>query len=402
MSSGSARDGVRDAVVVGLGVMGRAACRALARRGRSVLGLDRRGPAHRLGSSHGESRLIRALYHEGAEYLPLLEEARSGWRRLEAEAGRTLLVQTGGLVIGPPDGSLATGCRAAAERSGLPCEELEPGEVGRRFPAFRVPGEATVVLDPGAGVLLARRCMEALRAGAEAAGAELRFRAGAEAWARREDAIEVETASGTVAARTLLLAAGGWTPELMAGERPPLTVERQTVHHFRPPDGEPAYGPDRFPVFLLEREDGSVVYGAPDLGSGVKVALHYGGDEGARPDEVRRPATAGEGREARRAVEDLLPGLPDEPSSSRACLYTNTPDRGFLLGNLEPAAPGPAHRDEPAGGRVAVATGFSGHGFKFAPAVGRAAADLLDDEPPSVDLSAFRPDRWGRPPGGRD
>lgn len=368
-----------DAVVVGLGVAGRAACRELARRGRRVLGLDRHGSAHRLGSSHGQSRLLRALYHESPYYVPLLRRARDAWRELERESGETLLLDTGGLVIGPPDGRLVVGSLATASERDVPCEELSAGEVERRFPAFEVPAGHRVLLDPGAGLLRADRCMSALRDGARGAGAELRFRDAARRWSRRDDGFLVETASGPVGARSLVVAAGGWTADLVGRDLLPLVVERQTVHRF-PSGGGPAYRPGRFPVFLLERTDGTVAYGAPDLGSGVKLAVHHGGETGARPEDVRRPAEAVEGRRARAAVDVLLPGLGDRPADSEACLYVNTPDRDFVIDRL-------------AEGSV-VATGFSGHGFKFAPAVAEAVGDLLAGGDASLDLSPFGLGRW--------
>ncbi|MFB6368077.1 MAG: FAD-dependent oxidoreductase, partial [Gemmatimonadota bacterium] len=107
-----------DVVVAGLGVAGSAAARELALRGHRVLGLDRHAEGHDRGGSHGESRLIRRVYYEGPHYVPLLGRAFRAWRELEERSGRELLLRTGGLTVGPPDGELAAGSRRAVREHG--------------------------------------------------------------------------------------------------------------------------------------------------------------------------------------------------------------------------------------------------------------------------------------------
>lgn len=367
-----------DVVVVGLGIAGSAAASELARRGHRVVGLDRYGPVHARGGSHGESRLVRAVYYEGPHYVPLLRRAYPAWRELEERSGRELMLRTGCLTVGPPDGELAAGSRRAAGEYDLELEELSPAAVRERYPAFRVPDGHVALLDPAAGVLRADRCLSVLRSEAREAGGELRFGEGVLDWRPLGEGLEVETAEGTIRADAGVLAAGGWSPEL-AGDTPlPLTVERQTVHHF-PPGERDAYGPGRFPVFLHEREDGTVAYGVADLGRGVKAAVHHGGKGVESPEEVDREVRPEEGGRARDAVRELLPGLAPDPVRSEVCLYANTPDRDFVVDRL------------PGG---VVACGFSGHGFKFAPVVAELVVDLLEGRTPEADLSPFRLGRW--------
>lgn len=386
-----------DAAVVGLGVMGSAAARELSRRGHRTVGLDRFSPRHERGSSHGESRLARMAYHEGAHYVPLLRRAYSGWRALEGQGSDRLFLRTGGLVIGPPEGALVAGSRRTAGACDLALEELDAEDLRERFPTFRLPPGHDALYDPSAGVLRADRCLAELRAGAREAGARLRFRHPVAGWAKRGDRWVVEPAdgaSGAVEADRLLVAAGGWTGELLAGGEfgldLPISVERQTVHWFRPGEDAGAFRPERFPVFLAEREGGGVVYGAPDLGGGVKAALHHGGRKGRRPGELSREVEPADGARAREAVGDLIPELAAEPHRSRVCLYANSPDGDFVVDRLRGDAAGGGS----GGGGPVVACGFSGHGFKFAPAVAEAAADLLEGTSPAVDLSPFRSDRW--------
>lgn len=385
-----------DAAVVGLGVMGSAAARELSRRGHRVIGLDRFGPGHERGGSHGESRLARTVYHEGPHYVPLLRRAYSAWRALEERTGERLLLRTGGLVMGPPEGELVAGSRRTARACDLDLEELDADELRNRFPAFRLPPGHAALHDPAAGVLRADRCLAALRAGAREAGARLRFRRPVRGWIRRRGrwALDpaADAAAGAVEADRLLVAAGGWTAELVERAELPLSVERQTVHWFRPGEGAEDFRPERFPVFLAERGGGGVVYGAPDLGTGVKAALHHGGGHASRPGELSREVEAADEAAVREAVGGLIPDLAPEPHRSRVCLYANSPDGEFVIDRLgSPSGPG-----APGDRGPVVACGFSGHGFKFAPAVGEAAADMLEGAQPAVDLSAFRSDRWRR------
>lgn len=367
-----------DVVVAGLGVAGSAAARELALRGHRVLGLDRHAEGHDRGGSHGESRLIRRVYYEGPHYVPLLGRAFRAWRELEESSGRKLLLRTGGLTVGPPDGELAAGSRRAVREHGLECRELSAGEVRERFPAFRVPPGRVALLDPGAGLLRADRCLSVLRSGARGAGAELRFGEGLRAWRETGEGVEVAVGDRTVRAGSVVLTAGGWSAGLAPEAGLRVAVERQTVHRFPPPADVPC-GPERFPVFLFEGGDGTVAYGAPDLGGGVKAAVHHGGERFRSPEQVDREVRPGEAARARAAVDDLLPSLGAEPVHSAVCLYAETPDRDFVIDRI------------PGG---AVATGFSGHGFKFAPVVAEAAADLVEGGSPAFDLEPFRLGRW--------
>src|SRR5213595_2500408 len=130
--------------------MGGAAAYHLARRGRRVLGLDRFAPPHAFGSSHGQTRIIREQYFEHPLYVPLVQRAYELWRELEQESGRSLMTITGGLMIGPRDGTVVTGTLRSAREHGLPHELLTAGEVRSRFPAFEIRDDLVAVLDPRA------------------------------------------------------------------------------------------------------------------------------------------------------------------------------------------------------------------------------------------------------------
>src|SRR5438067_6284100 len=162
-----------DVIVVGLGAMGSAAAYHLARRGQRVLGLDAFPAGHTLGSSHGETRIIRMAYFEHPNYVPLLRRAYELWEQVEREANTTLLHLTGGLFIGPPDGALVSGSLRSAQTYGLSHAVLDAAEIRRRFPILKVRDGEVGLFEERAGVLLPEVCIQVHADLAVAAGAEL-------------------------------------------------------------------------------------------------------------------------------------------------------------------------------------------------------------------------------------
>ena len=369
-----------DVVVVGLGAMGSAITRALARRGRRVVGLDRFSPPHALGSSHGRSRIIREAYFEHPAYVPLVQRAYELWAELEAESSRVLLQRTGGLMAGPSDGVLVAGARRSAEAHRLPCEELSGEEIRRRFPALSPLPGMVGLFEPRAGVLFPEACIEAALAGAARAGATLRLDEAVESWTADERGVSVRTARDTWSADELVFAAGAWLPRLVPGL--PLAVERQVLHWFEPLAGGTLLSPEACPIALWEFAPGRVFYTFPDLGEGVKAAIHHDG-EPSDPEQVRREVGAEDVAEVRSLLARLVPAAAGRLRDSCVCLYTNTPDQHFLL-DRHPRHP-----------RILLASPCSGHGFKFAPVVGEVVADLLTSGRCRFDLRPFALDRFG-------
>jgi sarcosine oxidase len=362
-----------DAIVLGLGGMGSAAARELARRGQRVLGLERYGPAHALGSSHGESRVYRQSYLEDPAYVPLLLRAWDRWQEL----GPGCFTATGGLYLGAPDGETFGGARLAAQQWGLPHEVLDAAAVADRFPTFALaPGELALY-ERRAGFARPEATVAAQLRLAAAAGAELRFDTPALSWSATPTGVRVETGAGPVEAGVLVLTAGPWMPAL-AGLRAPMVVERQ-VMHWLVPAGDP--GPyERMPVFIAGG-GADQVYGFPALGGRVKVALFRAGVP-TDPDTVDRTVSAAEVAELRARARQVLPGLTGPAAAASVCLYTTTPDHHFVIG------PHPEHPT------VMVAAGFSGHGFKFVPVVGEILADLALAGTTELPIGLFDPTRF--------
>jgi sarcosine oxidase len=368
-----------DAIVVGTGGMGSAAVLELARRGRRVLGLDRYGPAHALGSSHGASRIYRQSYLEDPAYVPLLLRAWDRWHRLVADSGSEVFVKTGGLYVGRPDGPTFGGSLRSAHQWDLPHEVLDPAAVARRFPTFRLAGDELALFEERAGYARPEATVAAQLRLAAAAGAELRFGEPVGSWEAGPPA-RVRTATGVHEADTVVLTPGAWAPEL-AGLDAPMVVERQVMHWVAPAGGIGPYAAN--PVFICG--DGpDQVYGFPAIdgpAGGVKVSFFRAG-EPTTPQTVDRTVRPTEVAELRRRAAEVLPGLTGPAVAATVCLYTTTPDEHFVVG------PHPAYEN------VVVACGFSGHGFKFVPVVGEILADLVIDGRTDHPIGLFDPRRF--------
>ncbi|MGH7665532.1 MAG: N-methyl-L-tryptophan oxidase [Gemmatimonadaceae bacterium] len=380
---------VHDVVIAGLGATGSSAAYELALRGARVIGFDLFRPPHTVGSTHGRTRIIREAYFEHPLYVPLIQRAYERWYELERDAGRELFVQTGGLMIGRPNSTLVAGARESAERHGLEFELLTGEELIRRFPPFAPDADVVGLFEPRAGLLLPEACVESFLDLARGRGATLKLDEPIVRWTATADGVEVVTERGTYSAGRLLIAAGPWIGSLLPELALPLTVERQLVHWFRPAGMERELRADRCPIALWELpraddQQGFMFAIFPDLGNGVKIGIHHEG-EATDPANIRREITAAEDDAVRALLARYLPAAAGEIIERRVCMYTNTPDQHFLI-DVHPAHP-----------QVLIASPCSGHGFKFASAVGEILADLLTDRRPRFDLTPFSMQRFRRP-----
>ncbi len=356
--------------------MGSAAAYHLARRGVEVVGFDRFQPPHAMGSSHGETRIIRVAYFEDPRYVPFVSRAWDLWLDLEMECERPLLRQTGGLMIGPPGGPVVAGALSSALAHGLPHERLDAATLMRRYPAHRVEPGDEAIWEPQAGYLDPEACVDAHVRAARIAGAELHGDEPVLDWRPDGEGVRVRTAKGECAAGRLIVAAGAWLPRLLPDLADRFSVARQPLFWFEPRSNAPLFDPGRFPIFIREHLPGRYVYGFPMIGGRVKFAIHMEG-EPADPDTVRRTAGDDEVEKLRAILDRCLPDAAGRCVDRAVCLYTNTADEHFRLG------PHPGHP------QVIVASCCSGHGFKFASAAGEVLADLATGEEPKVDLGLF-------------
>jgi sarcosine oxidase len=329
-----------DAVVVGGGVMGLASAHALRGLGREVVVLEQFRRGHKRGSSHGATRIFRLAYDDPG-WVRLAQESLSLWRDLEAESGERLLELDGLLDLTDDPAPIV----AALEACGTAYELLDPAETRRRFDLATQC--CKVVLQPEAGVVRADRASVAF-----GRGLEVREETRVRALDPGDGGVRVETERGAIEANVAVVAAGGWAKELLAGAGIdlPVVATRETVAYFE-------LATERPPPSVIDYRDGET-YALNALGR-LKVGLHRSGpptdpdDEGEADEDIVRRATEW----AQVAFRLARP----EPVAVETCIYTSTPDADFVLERHGP---------------IVVCSACSGHGFKFAPAVGRRAAEL--------------------------
>lgn len=345
----------RPVVVVGGGLAGSSAAWQLARRGVPVLLLEQFEPGHSRGASHGSSRIFRHAY-PNLHYIELARRALIGWRELEESDGSALLTLTGAVDHGDPARLRVLADALTSQR--VPHQLLEPIEAQQRWPGLRF--DTAVLHHQAAGRLHADRAVAALQRQAEAAGAEIRHRSPVHTVAATATGVDLLTDDGIITADQVVVAAGAWSSRLLTGPLtlPPIRTTEEQPAHFAARSAEWDW-----PSFIHHPgagHRGHQVYGlASD--DGIKVGEHGTGapvdpdQRDSRTDPVAR-------RRLTDYVETWLPGVDPSTASGINCLYSTTPDQHFLIDRSD---------------RVTVAAGFSGHGFKFGPAVGDLIADLV-------------------------
>ncbi len=363
--------------VIGCGAMGAASAWRLKTRGADVVAFDRFSPPHERGSTLGESRITRTAYMEGAFYVPLLRESFPLWRELEKASGEQLLTITGLLTIGPPDSEAITATQATAREQNLETHVLDASEMRKRYPGHIVADGEVGLLDPQAGFLRPEKAVEAM-----ARGIDVRRDSAVTAINFRADGVDVVTSAGAEGFDAAVISIGAWIRDFLPAL--PVSIERQPMVWLALQSGADWFTPDRFPVWLREGTPQGDAYGVPSLdGRSIKIGLHHGGDP-TQPDTVNRTVTDRDLDPIRFFVTQYLRGVTRHVARSVVCLYTNTPDRHFVIDF------------HPESSRAVVLSPCSGHGFKFAPVIGDIAADLLLDGRTPRDISRFSLKRFAQ------
>ncbi|MGN7470706.1 N-methyl-L-tryptophan oxidase [Brevibacillus sp. SAFN-007a] len=372
-----------EVIIVGAGSMGMAAGYYLAKRGASTLLLDAFDPPHTMGSHHGDTRIIRHAYGEGKQYVPFALRAQTLWAELEQASGAELFRQTGVLSAGAHDCAFLQEVRESAARYSLPLELLTAREVRERWAGIELPDHFYACLEPASGILYSENAIRAYRELAIASGATLLTNTRVTSLQTVGEDVIVRTDSASYRGKQLLVSAGAWSAPLLQdlGLSVPLVPTRKTVAWFGAEDR--LYGADRFPAFLFHLGD-SMFYGFPSIdGAGVKIGRHDGG-QASHPDMLERTfgSYLSDEGDVRAFLETYMPQAAGALRQGKVCLYTMTPDEHFVIDR---------HPDKP---HIVFAAGFSGHGFKFASAVGEAVSQLLLDGSSTLDLSMFSLSRF--------
>jgi sarcosine oxidase len=379
-----------DVAVVGLGAVGGATAYQLARQNARVLGIDRHAPPHALASSHGGTRITREAIGEGEHLTPLARRSHQLWREIEVQTGASLLSTSGVLIISSPNKTSFTHVEnffentiATARKHGIAHEVLDADAIRERYPQFRVHDEELGYFEPGAGFVRPEACIAAQLNLARRYGADIHISEHVKAFATTADEVLLTTEANEYRAKKVVLAPGAWLPDFLGtGVSGLFRVYRQMMFWFAGRDD--FFKPNRFPVFIWELSGPTqAIYGFPDVdGRGVKVATEQY-DIATMPGASDRHVLPEEAAAMHRnLIAPFLPRLSADCVSAAACLYTVTPDFGFVIDH------------HPQSERIILASCCSGHGFKHSAAIGEVlAAWALTGQSP-IDLTPFRLKRF--------
>lgn len=371
----------RSIAVVGTGTVGSMALLSLARRGVEDLhGFDAYAPGHDRGGYGGQTRIFRVAYKEGPEYVPLLQRSLQLWRQLEQDSGVSLLTLSGGLSIAPEGHPDLESVLRSIRAHDLPHELLTREEAGERFPHLPLgPGE-TAILDHTAGVLRPEQSVITAAEQAQKHGAQLHTYRRIEALVPDSDGVTVRTQDSERRFDHVILSPGPWSRELLELRELPLQVHQVTTMWFlaRTPQ---AFAPETSPIVIRSGDIAFSCFPAVD-GETVKVSLHSlprpHTNSAEKIDRNPDPQLLAAMREA---VITHLPDLIPDPVRIGTYADCFTPDNHGVIGSLDSLP------------HVTVATGFSAHGFKLAPAFGEILADLATTGATEHDIRHLTPSR---------
>jgi sarcosine oxidase len=379
-----AYSGRYDVIVVGVGGMGSATSYYLARRGKRVLGLERFGIPHAMGSSHGHTRIIRLAYYEHPSYVLLLKRAYELWREIQQTSGERLLHITESIDAGPEDSWVFKGSWESCRLHDLPHKVLTGAELHRHYPGYHLPADHLALVQPEGGFLTPEKCIVSYVMAAQARGTEIHARERVLEWEPLEGGVRVRTDRGLYEADKLVVTAGAWDGELLDVLDGLAVPERQVLAWLQPTRPE-RFRPDVFPVFNLLVDEGRF-YGFPVFGvPGFKFGKYHHLEEIVDPETVDREAHGYDEQLLRDFAGRYFPDGCGPTMDLQTCMFTNTPDNHFVL-DLHPDYP-----------QVSFASPCSGHGYKFASVIGEIMADLAETGITRHDISLFRLDRLTQP-----
>lgn len=371
-----------DVIIIGAGSMGMAAGYYLSKSGKKTLLLDSFNPPHNKGSHHGETRIIRHAYAEGEQYVPFVLKAQELWHELERVSGSQLFIKTGVLSVGSEKSDFIQNTISSANKYSLPLEVLDALQVHNRWSGITLPSDFIGCYEPTSGVLKCEESIKAYQELAELNGATILTNSRVKDISIHDGSVTIQTDKQTFHSESLVISAGAWSQNLLSllDLELPLSPVRKTFAWFNA--DEQIYHQNKFPAFAFDTPHG-IYYGFPSIdGSGLKVGRHDGG-ELINPDKTMREFGALAEDEGD-LVDFLNHYIPDigQLKYGKTCMYTLTPDEKFII-DLHPKY-----------SNIAIAAGFSGHGFKFSSAVGQALSNLIISGKNDIDISQFSINRF--------
>lgn len=380
-----------EVIVVGAGSMGMAAGYYLAERGVSTLMIDAFDPPHANGSHSGDTRLIRHACGEGLEYVPLALRAQKLWDDLQTKTNERIFTKTGVVTFGPSESLFVQTAIDGGHKYNLNHETLSADEINARWPGITVPDGQIGCYEPDAGMLFSENCIQAFRRLALDKGAELKINSPVMNIDIFDDSVKVDTDKESFTADKLIISGGAWNKKILDDLDLKIRIQpsRQTIAWFDSDDV--LYKADGFPGFFADVPTG-VYYGFPSIdGDGLKIGRYDNGDE-IDPAYYNKEFGAYEKDETdiRGFLCEYMKDANGSINIGKTCMFTNTPDENFVIDK---------HPDHE---HIAIAAGFSGHGYKFSSAVGEILSELVTGGETKQDISLFKATRPSLQPENED
>jgi monomeric sarcosine oxidase len=370
-------------IVVGGGIMGASAALALARLGRQVTLLDQNDIPNRLAASGDQLRTFRMTYGDDAFYTEMAAKSLPLWLSLCQDSSDKFVVQNGFLDLAVQAHGYEEQSLKVLKELRLPCSILEKTDLNRHYPMMNSRAFRFGLLHREGGMIWAIRAISAILGLAQRKGVKVRTHTQIAAVAKAQGAIKAlrDRSGKTWEAEQFLFAPGAWTPQLLGDYHLPLKVTRQQQIYLRPPCNRGRYREEHFPPFYVQSEG---FYGFPmHIHGFMKIGEIRKGAVGTPGDVDDREITPQFERKVRTFLKRFIPELSNfTEHEGHVCYYTSTKDNDFIVDRLPDAANG------------FLMAGFSGHGFKFAPLLGQAMAQLMVGGKSDLNLHRFRINRF--------
>ena len=370
-----ATDEVYDLAIIGLGAVGTFALDAAAQRGLKTVGIDQYVPPHAQGSTHGETRLIREAYGEGQTYIPLLRRSLEIWRQIDSDFGGDVFFETGVQYLGPANHSSMLDTRSAAGAYDILLTDYSQHPLGAPS-LFQTPDDWDHFYEHKAGYLKVENVILKLLQRAQTKSASVMTGTKFEALESRNSKFTIRMDNQVIVADKVIMALGPWAHQGLAFLDRHLELERHILHWFRSPDASFKHSKGFLP-FAVHLPGDRMFYGFPQNDQGlVKIAEHSSGRRFKRHEDMDRGISTDDIASAEAFRDQYLPSL-GALENSISCMYTMSPDGHFIVD----------HHPEHQG--VVFAAGLSGHGYKFATAMGDSLVEMAIDGKSKLDWSFF-------------
>jgi sarcosine oxidase len=370
-----------DVAVIGVGTMGSMTMWQLAKKGVSVIGFEQFGIGHDRSAAGGESRIFRTAYKEGAEYVPLLIQAKKLWNELEQETNHSILTLNGGLTIGDPEEDLVKSVLKSIKEYNLDHEIISYEQAKTRYPQHKLLPNEVMVLDKDAGFIHPEYAVVSAANRALELGATIYTNCLVEKMQTFQNGVTLIVNGKEFNVGKVIVTAGAWTSRLLPKKNEFLTPKRIVMTWFATKTPE-LFTPEKYPIFI-RNTNGYEIFGIPAIDSSmVKVALIDPYDYVENPDQLNRTVDIEDLTKVNQAVKEFFPFLYPDPVRISCHMDVYTPDEHALAGIL---------KEE---NNVLVMSGFSGHGFKMSPVMGQIAAELISKGKPSCSIDHFLPERF--------